>query len=162
MNVAKPHILFILTDQLRADSLGCSGHPMIETPNIDRLAAEGVRFDNCFTTSPLCVPARVSLTNGLYPHTSNMWQNDGGMPLDADTYMKQLRTQGYRTCSIGKNHLYMYGDVDVRDYTDNYNAIGFDHIEEVSAVRGVPRHQVGLHGLPGATRATEEAESLPE
>ena len=67
-----PHILFILTDQLRADCLGCAGHPLLETSNIDRLAAEGVRFANCFTTSPLCVPLRLSLTMGLYPGLMKM------------------------------------------------------------------------------------------
>ena len=76
-----PHILFILTDQLRADCLGCAGHPLLETPSIDRLAAEGMRFANCFTTSPLCVPLRLSLTMGLYPHNSNIWQRDPKGPL---------------------------------------------------------------------------------
>ena len=131
MSRARPHILFIFTDQLRADCLGCSGHPMVQTPNIDRLAAEGVRFTHAFTSSPICVPARMSIANGLYPHNSNMWQNDAQMPLDADTYMKQLRQQGWRTCSIGKNHLYVMEEANLYDHTENYHAIGFDHIEDM-------------------------------
>ena len=82
-----PHILFILTDQQRADCMGCASHPLLQTPQMDRLAAEGVHFTNCFTTSPLCVPARLSLATGLYPHNSNLWQNDSTCPLDADTYV---------------------------------------------------------------------------
>ena len=136
MGTSRPHILFFLTDQLRADCLGCAGHPLVQTPNIDRVAAEGVRFTHAFTTSPICVPARMSIANGLYPHNSNMWQNDAGMPLDADTYMSRLRRQGYRTCSIGKNHLYFMEGVNLYDYTANYNAIGFDHIEDMPGTWG--------------------------
>ena len=132
----RPHILFFLTDQLRADCLGCAGHPMVKTPHIDHVAADGVRFTHACTTSPICVPARMSIVNGLYPHNSNMWQNDAGMPLDADTYMKRLRLQGYRTCSIGKNHLYFMEGVNLYDYSDNYNAIGFDHIEDMPVTTG--------------------------
>ena len=136
MSADRPHILFFLTDQLRADCLGCAGHPMVKTPNIDRVAAEGVRFTHAFTTSPICVPARMSIANGLYPHNSNMWQNDAGMPLDADTYMGRLRQQGYRTCSIGKNHLYFMEGVNLYDHTDDYKAIGFDHIEDMPGTWG--------------------------
>ena len=68
----QPHILFLFTDQQRADCLGCGGHPVLRTPNMDRLASEGVRFTQAFTTSPLCVPARMSLTTGLHPH-NNTW-----------------------------------------------------------------------------------------
>ena len=138
MNVKrKPHILFIFPDQLRADCLSCAGHPLLRTPNIDRLAGEGVRFDNCFTTSPLCVPARFSVTTGLYPHNSNLWQNDATCPTDADTYMHRLKKAGYRTCSIGKNHLYPMSHCDMIANEPNYHAIGFDHIEDIPGTWGV-------------------------
>ena len=71
----KPHILLIMADQLRADCIGIAGHPLIKTPNIDSLANQGILFENAYTTSPLCVPARTSMTTGLYPHNSNLWQN---------------------------------------------------------------------------------------
>ena len=86
MTGRRPHILFLLADQLRADCVGYAGHPLLRTANIDRLAAEGIRFDRCYTTSPLCVPARMSMTTGLYPHNSHIWQNGASTPLDADTY----------------------------------------------------------------------------
>jgi len=116
---------------LRADCMGCAGHYMLKTPNIDRLAAEGVRFTDCYTTSPLCVPARDSIVNGLYPHNSNMWQNDANMPLDADTYMKGIKQQGYRTCTIGKNHLFMMDGANLHEHAKWYRAIGFDHVEDM-------------------------------
>ena len=133
----RPHILFLLTDQQRADCLGCAGHPMLRTPNMDRLAAEGVRFTRCYTTSPLCVPARISLVMGLYPHNSNLWQNDATCPLDADTYVKRLREAGYRTCTIGKSHLYPIENCDMYANEPSLRAIGFDHVEDLSGTWGI-------------------------
>lgn len=133
----QPHILFILTDQQRADCLSVAGHPTLATPNMDRLAAEGTRFTQCYTTSPLCVPARMSMMNGLYPHNSNQWQNATEMPLDANTFTRQLQQRGYKTCGIGKHHLYpMYSEesFDLREHDDKYRAIGFDQIEETGGV----------------------------
>lgn len=133
----RPHILFLFTDQQRADCMGCAGHPMLATPNMNRLAAEGVRFERCYTTSPLCVPARISIAMGLYPHNSNLWQNDATVPLDADTYMKRLREAGYRTCTIGKNHLYPMENCDMYANEPSLRAIGFDHVEDLSGTWGI-------------------------
>ena len=63
-----PNILIIMPDQLRADSLSCAGHPIVKTPNIDKIAAEGVQFSKAYTVSPICMPARSSLLTGLYCH----------------------------------------------------------------------------------------------
>lgn len=132
-----PHILFLMTDQQRADCLGVAGHPVLQTPNMDRLVAEGVHFTSAYTTSPLCVPARASMTMGLYPHNSNIWQGDSTVPLDADTYMHRLKDIGYTTCSIGKNHLYPMENCNLYDNHPNYHAIGFDHIEDLSGTWGI-------------------------
>jgi choline-sulfatase len=133
----KPHILFLFTDQQRADCLGCAGHPVLETPHMDRLAAEGTRFTHCCTTSPLCVPARISLATGLYPHNNNLWSGDNTIPVDADTYMHRLKRAGYRTCSIGKNHLQWMENCDLYANVAAYHAIGFDHIEDMSGTWGI-------------------------
>ena len=61
-----PNILFLLTDNQRNDLLGCAGNPIIQTPNIDRLAASGVRFANAFCTSPICAASRASYLTGVY------------------------------------------------------------------------------------------------
>ena len=69
-----------MCDQLRADALGCTGN-WVKTPNIDRIAREGVRFSNCVTNAPVCIPARVSLATGHYPHNTGVYRNvgqDGG------------------------------------------------------------------------------------
>src|SRR5437660_10233412 len=70
----KPNILFVLCDQLRADALGCTGN-WVRTPNIDQIAREGVRFSNCVTNSPVCIPARVSFATCLYPNNTGVWDN---------------------------------------------------------------------------------------
>ena len=137
MSSQQPHILFLFTDQQRADCLGCSGHPVLQTPNMDRLAAEGMRFTHAFTTSPLCVPARMSLTTGLYPHNSNCWQGMTFLDPTAATYMKRLHSVGYRTCSIGKNHLYDMENCDLFANHPSYQTAGFDHIEDMSGTWGL-------------------------
>ena len=79
-----------MTDQLRWDALGCSGG-WVNTPNLDQIAKEGVRFANCVTTSPVCIPARLSLATGLYPHNTGIWNNmNHTMPVDTPTWMQVI------------------------------------------------------------------------
>ena len=165
----RPHILFLLTDQQRAEALGCAGHPLLKTPNIDRLAAEGVRFTRCFTTSPLCTPARVSLAMGLYPHNNNQWLGDATVPLDADTYMHRLQQRGYRTASIGKNHLFPMENCDLYANEPGYHAIGFDHIEDMSGTWGIiagksvyTDYLESLDLLPPVRRYLQDLEDKPD
>ena len=133
----RPHILLILTDQQRADCVGCAGHSALRTPNIDWIASQGVRFTSAFTSSPLCVPARLSLATGLYPHNSNLWTGDQTLPPNSDTYMHHLRDAGYRTCTIGKNHLYPMENCDLYASEPCYRNAGFDHVQDMSGTWGV-------------------------
>ena len=71
----RPNVLFILCDDIRWDALSCAGHPYLKTPNIDRLAAEGVRFKNMFCTTSLCSPSRASILSGLYAHSHKVVNN---------------------------------------------------------------------------------------
>ena len=93
-----------------------------------QLAAEGARFTYAFTTSPLCGPARMSLVTDLYPHNNNCWQGLTELPPGTGTYMKRRRMAGYRTCSIGKNHLNDMENYDLDEHHPKYRAEGFDHI----------------------------------
>ncbi len=101
----KPNIVFINTDQQRYDSLACYGNPVAKTPNIDRLAEEGVSFHSCYTSNPVCMPARASWFTGQYPSHNGCWMN--GVPLDrnADLVQNRLKDAGYATALIGKIHL---------------------------------------------------------
>jgi uncharacterized sulfatase len=98
-------IILIMTDTQRTDMLGCYGYTEIRTPNLDRLASEGVRFERAYTCSPVCGPARSALFTGTYPHTNGSWGNS--MPLGANvkTVGQRLCDQGIRTAYVGKWHL---------------------------------------------------------
>src|SRR4051794_34367015 len=71
----RPNIVFVLMDDQRWDDLGFAGHPFVRTPNIDRLAKEGMRFNHAFVTTPLCSPSRASFLTGQYAHTHGIIDN---------------------------------------------------------------------------------------
>ena len=129
-----PNILFIMTDQQRWDAMSCAGD-WVNTPNLDRIAAEGVRFSYCVTTTPICIPARVTLATGHYPHNNNVWDNIRyAMPEDVKTWMRAIRDLGYRTSMFGKTHLHPHtGDLREREYL--INAYGLDDVDEIGGPR---------------------------
>ncbi|MGE3830085.1 MAG: choline-sulfatase [Parvibaculaceae bacterium] len=104
MSVKRPNILFIMADQLAHRYLGAYGHRLVKTPTLDRLAAEGVVFDNAYTPSPLCAPARAATMNGLLPSRTGVYDNAAEFPSAIPTFAHYLRLQGYRTCLSGKMH----------------------------------------------------------
>lgn len=101
----RPNFVFIITDQQRADYLGCYGHPVLKTPNIDSLAGKGVIFNRCYVNTPICMPNRASLMTGRMPSAHGVRHN--GIPLDpnSNTFTHLLREAGYRTALVGKSHL---------------------------------------------------------
>lgn len=98
------NLLYILSDQHSYDALGCYGHPLVQTPNLDRLAERGTRFTNAYTPCPICVPARAALATGRYVHQIGYWDN--GFPYEGDvpSWHHRVRAQGYQVDSIGKLH----------------------------------------------------------
>jgi choline-sulfatase len=104
MAASKPNILFIMADQLAARWLPFYGHPLVKSPNLERLAAEGVVFENAYTTSPLCAPARATIMNGLFPSRTGVYDNAAEFPSAIPTWAHYLRLAGYRTCLSGKMH----------------------------------------------------------
>lgn len=102
---SRPNFLFINTDQQRFDTLRSYGCDFALTPNIDRLAEEGVRFDRCYISHPVCMPSRASWVTGCYPSHHGVWHN--GVPLNpnADMIHTRLKDAGYHTACIGKLHL---------------------------------------------------------
>jgi len=135
---ASPNILFIMADQFRADALGCVGG-WAQTPNLDRLAARGTLFVNAVTSSPVCIPARVSQATGRYPHNTHVWANcHYALPSSAATWMQTIRARGYRTCVVGKTHLHPH-DGDLRDREDLMHAYGLDDVNEIGGPRASAR-----------------------
>lgn len=106
----RPNFLFLITDQQRADWLGCYGHPVLKTPNIDALAARGTRFDNFHAASPVCMPNRASLLTGRYPSLHGLRYNGCSLPVNARTFVDLLAEAGYDTAAIGKSHLQPFTD----------------------------------------------------
>jgi choline-sulfatase len=101
---AKPNILFVMADQLAARYLPFHGHPLVRTPNLSRLAAEGVVFENAYSSSPLCAPARATVMNGLLPSRTGVYDNAAEFPSAIPTWAHYLRKEGYKTCLSGKMH----------------------------------------------------------
>jgi len=103
-----PNFVFILTDDHRYDMLGCTGNPIIKTPNLDRLAQEGILFTNAHVTSAICTPSRASIFLSQFERKHGVNFNSGTSVSEeawADSYPMLLRKGGYYTGYIGKNHV---------------------------------------------------------
>jgi arylsulfatase A-like enzyme len=105
IQVAKLNLLFIFTDEQRADTMAAYGNKRIETPSLNRLATEGVIFDQAYVTQPVCTPSRSSIMTGLYPHTNGCLQNNRSLPSDVLCLPEMLADQDYVTGYHGKWHL---------------------------------------------------------
>lgn len=104
MSQHMPNLLFVLADQMRGFDMGCAGNPEVITPNLDRLAADGMRFDRAFANAPVCTPSRGTMLTGRFPLDHGAIVND--IPLwDVPTIADVLAGAGYRTGYIGKWHL---------------------------------------------------------
>jgi arylsulfatase A-like enzyme len=117
-STSKPNILLIMTDQHRYDCLGAYGNDYVQTPHIDRLAADGVVFEQSFCSFPVCTPSRYSLLTGLYARQHLGQGNHSTIPSAFDTFPRMLKNAGYRTRAVGKMHL-----------TPTYLDVGFEEME---------------------------------
>ncbi|MFO1282713.1 MAG: sulfatase-like hydrolase/transferase [Burkholderiales bacterium] len=123
------NLLFLFSDEHDPRYLGCSGHPFVRTPNLDRLAAGGTRFANAWTPSPICVPARAALATGRYVHDIGYWDNAIAYDGRVRGWGHRLQAEGMRVESIGKLH-----------YRNGSDPTGFDRQQE-------PMHIMGGVGL---------------
>ena len=98
------NLLFLLSDNHARSVVGCYDNPLAKTPNIDALAARGVRFNNALSASPICCPARAALATGRYPHTTGYWDNAIVYDGHVRSWMHDLRAACYDTVSVGKLH----------------------------------------------------------
>ena len=104
MTDEKTNLLFLLGESHAPNLLGILGNSYIKTPNLDRLAARGMLYDNAYCASPLCVPARAALATGRFPHETRYWDSSMAYDGNTDSWMKRLRGAGYETVGIGKMH----------------------------------------------------------
>ncbi len=103
--VKKPNIVFVFADQWRVQSMGYAGNPDVKTPNLDKLASEGVNFMNAISTNPVCTPYRAILLTGQYPLKTGMFMNDVSLYPVSKSFAKLFKQEGYNTAYIGKWHL---------------------------------------------------------
>jgi choline-sulfatase len=132
----RPNLLFLFSDQHARRVAGFHGDAAGATPNLDRLAAEGVVFDHAYCPSPLCVPSRMSMLTGRYPFEQECWTNDDYLRSDAATWLHSAGAAGYRPVlagrlhSMGPDQLHGYAERMVGDHSPNWP--------------GVPRHDLGV------------------
>lgn len=108
MEQSNYNLLIITPDQMRADYLGCYGHPSIGTSHLDKLAEEGIRFENCYCSAPLCGPSRISFATSTYFSEHNHRNYGSTISPDVPNLVSILKKHGYHTGMFGKNHLFTY------------------------------------------------------
>jgi len=112
----KRNLLVIMSDEHRVDALGCAGHPFVETPHLDALAARGTRFTDAYTPSPICVPARAAFATGKHVHQTRHWDNAMPYTGTPESWGHVLQRAGVPVESIGKLH-----------YRNETDPVGYDH-----------------------------------
>lgn len=101
----RPNIVLIIADDMARDDCGAFGNPRVKTPNIDKLAQGGMRFDRAFVTASSCSPSRSSLITGRYPHNTDAEELHWPLPAEQVTFVEKLKAAGYWTAAAGKWHL---------------------------------------------------------
>jgi choline-sulfatase len=141
----RPNLLYIHSDQHNPYVTGCYGDPLVQTPNLDRLAAAGVVFDNVYCPSPICVPSRMAMLSGRHPYQNQVWTNSHILDSAIPTLAHAMGAAGYRPTLIGRMHavgpdqLHGYSERLVGDHSPN-------HIGGKGVARGV------LDGTAGPDR----------
>lgn len=135
MKTRPQNLLILLSDEHNPHALGCAGHPLVQTPHLDRLSEQGTRFASAYSNSPICVPARAALATGRYIHQTRYWDNALAYEGTWLGWGHVLQKNGHRVESIGKLH-----------YRQETDPTGFDRQTD-------PMHIVGGYGMVwGAVR----------
>ena len=128
----KPNIVFIFSDQQRPDTMGYAGDPVAITPNLDRLASQGMVFSQCATSSPVCMPARASMMTGYQVHQHGVWAFADPELRHGQSHVRNIRDVGYRTGVVGKTHLWPHGDGHASSHVEEMQDWGFVDAREVT------------------------------
>ena len=168
----RPNILILYTDQQRWDALGANGNPDIVTPNLDKLASEGVNFTHHFVQNPVCMPSRISLLSGRYPSALGITHMGVPVPENIVTLPRILKQYGYRSANIGKLHFLPHAN---RDHRLPHPAYSFDHLEIADEPgvyedayrawvrRKAPEQMDGISaGIPPATRSWQRVMGITD
>ena len=157
------NILVFLTDGHRADALGCYGNRVVQTPNLDRAAAEGVLCTGAFAAHSVCMPTRASIFTGRYPHVHGVWAN--GVPLSKAevTLARVLAENGYQTCACGKIHFEPQQSPDhPPDFTSMEDYYGFGEVHLSENKIGPEYLQFIDEAFPDLSSAARSRRPMPE
>ena len=159
---AQPNVVIIYADDLGYGDLGCYGSPVIRTPNLDRMAAEGLRFTDFYSGAEVCTPSRTALMTGRYPLRSGMAadrrvlfpNSKGGLPASEITLAESLKTVGYATAHVGKWHLGIHPGSRPQDqgFDDSF---GLPYSNDMDARSGLPK------GATGSATPPEDGWNVP-
>ena len=129
----KPNIVLLLSDQHRGDAMGCAGNLAARTPVLDKLAEQGVLFERCYTSGPVCCPARVSLMTGQRVNQHGVWSNNVEADRHGPSHVRNIRDAGYHTAVFGKTHLRVYqgDDGHTKDHSQGLVDWGYDDVHEL-------------------------------
>lgn len=135
----RPNFIFFLTDDISFDDIGPYGNKFVKTPNLDRMAAEGMVFDRAYLTASSCSPSRCSMITGRYPHNTGAPELHMPLPADQITFIQQLKEAGYHTILSGKNHM---GDAKTLGFTEVSRGKGPSASEDwVKIIENRPKDQ---------------------
>ena len=141
-------ILFVTTDQQRYDTLGCNGGTLARTPVVDRLAADGIRYERAVPQSVVCMPSRSTIITGQHPSTHGVWMNGVPLPVDAPSVAATLHDAGYRTALVGKAHFEPFLDPFGR-FTENSLGTATTPPTDTGTHRGFEHLELATHGAMG-------------
>lgn len=130
--MSKPNIVFIFSDQQRADTMGYAGDPVAITPHLDQLAAQGTVFRHCCTSSPVCMPARASMMTGHPVHQHGVWAFANPELRHGQSHVRNIRDAGYRTGVVGKTHLWRHGEGHASAHIEEMRDWGFVDARETT------------------------------
>ena len=161
-SAAKPNVIIIFADDLGYGDLGCYGSPIIRTPNLDRMAAEGIRFTDFYSASEVCSPSRAALLTGRYPIRSGMCGNrrvlfpnsEGGLPAAEITLAEALKEKGYATAHVGKWHLGIHEGSRPLDQGFDHS-FGLPYSNDMDGRAGLPK------GSSGSATPPEDGWNVP-
>lgn len=149
------NLLFVFSDEHRRDVSGCYGHPIVLTPNLDRLAGRGVRFTRAYTNSPICVAARAALSSGRYVHQTGHWDNAFPYHGEFTSWMHRVRDSGSWMQSIGKLHFRSKGDDN--GFSDEHEPL---HVAEgIGEIIECMRHKAPPRDGPSHVRSAGPGDS---